>query len=324
MNKTQLIKDSIRRFSHLSSRSIARYILMNYGNEYFDNDLEKIRGRVRYFRGKSGKTHKDSLADKSLIPDKPLKMPKTWVKDRPPYKLKAGLWGIMPDVHVPFHQPKPIEAAIQEFQKEKVDGILLLGDFQDCAAVSWWKQAQRKFSKELELSIDMLDFIRGEFPDAMIVYKPGNHEYRLPNYYVTHAPELVESPVAAMEAVIGFEERNIEFLDYLQMVFAGKLPLIHGHEIRLTSRAVNPARGLSLKAKTFCACAHFHTTSQHTTKNLLGEDITTWSFGCLCDLNPDFYPYGNEWNHGFGIINIEDNGDFEVINRRVLPSGDVV
>ena len=169
----------------------------------------------------------------------------------------------------------------------------------------------------------MLDFLVNEFPNAKFIYKPGNHEYRLPRYYAKHAPDLLESPVAAMEAVIGFEERNIDFLDYYQIVYAGKLPIIHGHEMKISS-PVNAARGLYLKAKTFCLCSHFHATSQQPTKTLDGRDLTTWSTGCLCDLSPDWNPYGNNWNWGYAIINIENNGDFEVVNRRVLPSGDVV
>jgi hypothetical protein len=57
---------------------------------------------------------------------------------------------------------------------------------------------------------------------------------------------------------------------------------------------------------------------------LKGELITTWSFGCLCDLEPEYNPYGNDWNWGFGLISIEKSGHFEVINLRVLPSGKVV
>ena len=76
----------------------------------------------------------------------------------------------------------------------------------------------------------MLDFIRQEFPKAKIVYKPGNHEYRLPRYYASKAPEFIGSPLAAMESLIDFESRGIEFLDYYQKVKAGKLSILHGHE----------------------------------------------------------------------------------------------
>ena len=45
------------------------------------------------------------------------------------------------------------------------------------------------------------------------------------------------------------------------VVMAGKLPILHGHEINHIDRAVNPARGLFLKAKSWAACSHCHSTS---------------------------------------------------------------
>lgn len=323
MSKTQIVKDAIRRFYHLPNRTIARHILATHG-DLFENDLEKIRSSVRYQTGKHGKDAKSRVSDTSLFRDTPTKMPATWRKTRTPYRLDTGLWLVMSDLHVPFHEPKPIEAAVQAGQAEKVDGIFLNGDIFDCAAVSYWPTAKRDFNRELEAVIDFFDWLRIEFPSIPIIYKPGNHEYRLPRYFISKAPDLIDTPLAAMETAIGFEERNIEFLDYFQLVYAGRLPVIHGHEVRAITRAVNPARGLFLRAKTFAACSHCHSTSEHTPTTLEGKLLTTWSFGCLCDLHPDYSPFGNDWNWGYGLINIEKNGQFEVVNRRVLPSGKVV
>ena len=317
--KTQIIKDTIRRFNHLPTRTLSRYVLNTHGPD-FENDLEKIRATVRYHRGQMG----DLLRKKSISKDlhkTNVKMPKTWAKQRQDYRLSPGAWLVLSDIHVPFHEIKPLEVAIQAGQAEKVDGIFLNGDVQDCASMSFWQQAHRDFNGEVEAVVDFLDLLRQEFPKKPIIYKPGNHEGRLPSYYISHAPELAETPLACMETLLGFEERGIEFLDYYQKVKAGKLPIIHGHEVRAISRAVNPARGLFLKAKTFCACSHCHSTSEHTPKNIEGEILTTWSFGCLCHLEPDWNPYGNDWNWGFAILNVEKNGDFEVINRRILPNG---
>lgn len=324
-NAKQVIRDTVRRFQHLPSKTIARILISEYG-ELFDNDLEKARKRVRNVRGQSGKHIREVTADKSLYLDKTtaLKMPETWRKPIAHYKLPEGLWLVLSDIHVPFHEPLPIEAAFQSGHAEKVDGILLNGDAQDCASVSFWPTAKRQFNREVAAFIDFLDFMRQEFPTQKVVYKPGNHEYRLPRHYVSKMPELAESPLSAMETVIGFEERDIEFLDYHQLVMAGELPIIHGHEIRGTSTAVNAARGLFLKTKSFSACSHWHSTSMHSAKNIHGEYLTTWSFGCLCQLNPEYSPFGNDWNWGFGLVNVEKNGDFELINRRVLPSGKVV
>jgi hypothetical protein len=224
-----------------------------------------------------------------------------------------------------MHEPRPVEAAISYGQKHKVDGVLINGDAQDCISESFWlSERKRDSDREIELFIDFLDFLRHEFPKQKMVYKPGNHEYRLPRYYQKHMPDLIGLPLLAMEATLGFELRDIEYLDYRQIVNAGKLPILHGHEIQGISKAVNPARGLFNKIKSWGLCSHCHQTSEHNAKNIQGQYLTTWSTGCLCDLQPDYNPYGNDWNWGFALINVEKNGDFEVENKRILPSGKVV
>lgn len=321
--KTDILKDAIRRFYHLPVRTIARTILNMHG-ELWDNDYEKIRSSVRYYMGKNGNKNRGKPPDISLFRDSVVKMPQTWRKKVKPYHLPPGTYLVLSDVHIPFHEPKPLEAAIQAGQAEGVDGLFFNGDLQDCAAVSFWPTAKRDFNKEVAAVIDTLDFLRHEFPKARFIYKPGNHEYRLPRLYVSKIPELAESPLSAMETAIGFEERQIEFLEYKQLVYAGELPIIHGHEVRFINRAVNPARGLFLRTKSYAACSHCHTTSEHTERDINDLILTTWSFGCLCDLSPEYNPLGNNWNWGFAIIHVEKDGNFEVVNRRILPSGKVV
>ena len=321
MNKSQIVKDTVRRFQHLPNRTIAQFLINEYG-ELFDNDIEKARDSVRYYTGKRGEHNRNNSADKSLFrTDEKIKMPQTWRKVRTPYNLPVGSWLVLSDIHIPFHEPKPLEAAIQWGQANKVDGIFLNGDILDCAAVSYWPTAKRDFNKEIEAGIDFFDFLRKEFPKSKIVYKPGNHEYRLPRLFVSKVPELCETPYAAMETVMGFEQRGVEFLDYHQIVKAGKLPILHGHELPNIQRTVSPARGLFLRTKNFAACSHCHTTSEFTTRDIQDNIITTWSFGCLCDLSPDYNPLGNDWNWGAALINIEKDGDFDIENKRILPNG---
>lgn len=322
-NKSQIIRDAILRFPEFGNRTIARYILDTDGL-VFDNDLEKIRNRVRVARGKSGEHNRAHLANKSLFGDTPHYIPKSWKKTRTPYKLSQGLWLILSDLHVPYHEELPIESAVKYGQIQKVDGILINGDLQDCASIGYWTTNRRDFDEEFRETLDMLNWLRGEFPAEKFVYKPGNHEYRLPTFYAKKAPELMRSPVAAMESQLGLEARNIEFLDYHQKVMAGELPIIHGHEVRNLQTMVNPARGLFLKTKTFSACSHCHRTSEHSTRDINELMLTTWSFGCLCNLEPDYNPIGNEWNWGFALVGVENSGFFEVENRRILSNGKVV
>ena len=321
MTKSDIVKDAIRRFPSLPKRTLARYIFHNYGM-MFDGNLEKIRSIIRYHTGKQGEYGRQMLKEK--IPHNPQPLPPTWRKVRTPYKLKPALYLIVPDVHVPFHEPKPIEAMVKYAQNQGVNGILYNGDLHDCQAVSYWPSAEKRdFDREVETFIDFLDFMDDAFPNAVKVYKPGNHEYRLPRYYQAKAPELIGLPLMAFDTVLGLEYRKIELLQFKQIVMAGKLPILHGDEYRFLDRAVNPARGLFLRTKSWALCSHCHTTSEHTAKNIQGQLLTTWSTGCLCDLSPDFNPYG-DWNWGFAIINVEKSGAFEVENRRILQNGKVV
>lgn len=327
--KTQIIRDSIRRFQHLPKRTIARHIINTYPDLFREKDgqiysIDRMRDLVRYHMGKNGEKNRDHVGDQAIITDnQKIQMPRTWIRKVKPHYLPPGLWLILADAHVPFHEPLPLEQAIKYGQAQKVDGVFILGDLQDCSSLTYWPNARRDFNKEVEEVIDAIDFIRQEFPKQKIVYKPGNHEYRLPRRFVEKLPELADAPLAAIETSLGFEERNIEFLDYFQKVYAGKLPMIHGHEVQHINRMVNPARGLFLRAKSWAACAHCHTTSEHTSTTIEGDYLTCWSFGCLCNLHPEYNPFGNDWNWGFGLVNIEKDGDFEVENRRILPSGDI-
>lgn len=319
--KGKIVKEAIQRFPKFGNLTIAKSIMYNNG-DVFDNNIDKIRTLVRYYRGSNGETGAAYRVDgKSTTP---IAMPETWRIERVPYRLSAGLWLILADMHVPFHEPKPIESAIAYGQKNKVTGILLLGDFQDCASISFWPQTRRRdYEKEQAVCIDFLDFLRYEFPKAKMVYKKGNHEYRLPAIFYRNVPELAGTPLAATEEIMDLEGRGIEEVDHATIVMGGKLPIIHGHEIKI-STSVNPARGLFLKTSTYGACGHFHQTSLHPGKNLFGDLLTTHSFGCLSDLHPSYNPWGNSWNWGTALLNVEKNGNFELENRRILPSGKIV
>jgi len=326
--KTKIVWQACRRFPHLPSQTLARYIMNTYGDLWADDHgnegktLQKIRSAVRTRRGKNGAMLRDALPDKSLFTDK-IDLPQSWREHVPDYNLSHGLWLIIADTHIPMHEPLPIKKAFEVGKTEGVDGIVLLGDIFECGSLSYWRQRRRDFNKELAAFIDFIDYTRQEFPDAEIVYKPGNHEKRLPDYILSNAPYAGDSPLAAMETLIDFERRNVEFLDYNQKVMAGKLSMIHGHEIRYLSKAVNMARGLFLKAHANALCAHGHQTSHHPATDINGQNIGCWSIGCLCDLHPDWNPLGNQWNWGCATVEVEKKGGFDVKNYRIMRDGKV-
>lgn len=320
--KGKIIQDYITKFPNFGNLTIAKIIIHNQG-DIFNNDVEAMRSLVRHYRGANGEG--SHLYKTEGAPTTPKAIPVTWRKIRTPYYLAPGLWLIFPDAHCPFHELKPIEATISYAKQQKIDGVLFSGDLQDCASISYWlTDRKRDVDRETLQFIEFLDFLCYEFEGIKKVYKPGNHEYRLPRLYQSKLPELTGIPLAIMDEVFNFEQRDIEYLEYYQKIYAGKLPILHGHEIRNISVAVSPARGLFLRFLSWGMCSHVHRTSENTERNIEGTLLTTWTTGCLCDLSPDFDPYANKWNWGFALVNVDKDGGFEVENRRILPNGKVV
>jgi hypothetical protein len=321
-NKGNIIKEAVERYPSFGNLTIAKIVIHNQG-DIFENNLERIRALVRHYRGAMGEQSKKYRVDGK--PTTPKTQPLTWRKVRTPYNLSPGLWLILADVHAPFHDIKAVEAAIAYGKSQNIDGVLYNGDLQDCASISYWmSDRKRDFDKETETFIDFLDFLCYEFQGKKQVYKPGNHEYRLPRIYQSKMPELAGIPLAIMDEIYNFDGRGIEFLEYYQKVYAGKLPILHGHEVRNLAVAVSPARGLFLRFLSWGMCSHVHRTSENSERNIEGTLLTTWTTGCLCDLSPDYDPYANKWNHGSALVNVDKDGSFEVRNFRILPSGKVV
>lgn len=316
--KTALIKNAISRFPHYPIRTIARYLVYNHPGMF--DSVDQVRTRLRYYLGSIGDKHRKNQPKV----EREVSMPPTWRQERTPYILPKGKWLCLFDVHIPFHEPVAVQSALDYGKKKKIDGIFLGGDLMDCSAVSYWPSAiRRDFDKELELVIDFFDVLEKEFPKKKIVYKMGNHEYRLPRLMQSKAPELMGIPLPTIDAVLGLETRGVDTVEHAEMVMAGNLPILHGHELaRGFSRAVNPARGLFLKTKSWALCGHFHTTSEHTERSIRNKLLTTWSVGCLSDLAPEF-SLVNSWNWGFCVLE-HDGVDFTVDNRRILNNGQVV
>jgi hypothetical protein len=102
------------------------------------------------------------------------------------------------------------------------------------------------------------------------------------------------------------------------MVKCGELCILHGHEwVKGLVNPVNPARGAFLRTIDCTLVGHGHRTSQHTETSTTGRQITCYSLGCLCQLHPD-YAVLNRWNHGFGVLDTTQAGEWRFVNYRIL------
>ncbi len=319
----RIIAEGIKRFPDSSKMAIAR-ALYKENPEVWPN-LEACRTALRYALGANGKeSRRLSSKDNRDVPHNPIKrrFPDglRHNKDFGAYHVKGVKRALLLyDVHAPFHDQDALELAVQHGIDSGCDCVILVGDFMDFYACSFWEKDPRKrdFAGELQTGREMLKSLRDAFPGKQIIYKLGNHEERYERWMIAKAPELLGVEDFQIKKLLRLEELNIRVMDYRAPIRLGKLNVIHGHEFgKSMTNPVNPARGLFLKGKSNSICGHYHQSSSHNEKTIEQRIIGSWSSGCLCDMHPDYAPMNN-WNLGFIEVEL-DGDDFTVHNYKIL------
>lgn len=341
MSKAQKARDIVERFPHLSKKKLGELLFKE--NNLLFKDSEDAR---RYVRAVTGSKNGESV----IKTDKYIGvLPEGEKNDFSPFVLKGERIGVLSDIHIPYHDTKSLNMALEFLKKEGVDTILLNGDTIDAYNLSDYQKDPnvRNHAYEMELLTIFLDDLKANFPKAEIVLKLGNHCARYEKFIYQKSPEFVGMHVMSWKHLINirFEKcktcegigvhngiecpncengtvannvsRGIHLVKNKRIVKAGKLNIIHGNEFNGTSSPVNAARAYSVKAKTNVMAGHLHQVSYHPEVTLNGETYGSWSVGCLCDLHPEYAPY-NKWQHGFAIVEVEDNGEFDVRNYQII------
>jgi predicted phosphodiesterase len=282
---------------------------------------QRIRGQL----GTKGKHHRKAALDKSLhraprAAGQVIEMPKSKAEPWTPHDLGiVGRVGVLSDIHIPYHDETALSAAVSHLKGERIDGLLLNGDFADFYSISRHEKnpKHRNFKRELEDVRQFLAWIRGTFPDIPIVAKSGNHEERFEKWLFAHAPEISDDPIMGLDNWLGLAPLDITLVQDKRIIMAGGLPILHGHEKgNGISSPVNQARGAFLRLHHTVLEGHGHRTSTHSEPDMFGSETVCFSTGCLCDLRPA-YAVLNKWNHGGAIVTVHEGGEFDVENFRI-------
>ena len=297
--------------------------IMYKENNLLFTSVESARSALRAIEDKCRSTTNKSKVTHPYPerPRNPYKLPESDETEFLPYEFKGHKRiAIFSDIHVPYHSIDCITAAIDFCKKEKPDGLLLNGDTIDCHRLSRYVKdpKKRNFALELDTFRALFDVFERELR-CKIYFKLGNHEIRYEHFLMEKASELIGVEEFDFNNIIKARARGIEIIKDKQPMKMNNLWGLHGHEyVGGISAPVNPARGLFLKAKVSTFQGHNHQTSEHTEPTLTGKMVTTWSLGCMSELHPAYMPL-NKWNHGFGIVDLDGNGeDFEFRNKRVF------
>jgi predicted phosphodiesterase len=316
MTRTQLCFDYREKFGwEMPTLKLARIVFAD--NPLLFTNAEAARLVLRGIEGKG----KNRVKVRKQIPERPknpYNLPESDEAIYEPYKLDAKRLLVLSDIHIPYHNIDSLTCTFDYAKKEKPDAILLNGDTLDFFGLSKFVKDPKKRSvaHELEAFKSLMDIIKKVF-NAKIYYKMGNHCERYEHFLWMKAHELVGVDEFDFGNIIKARSEGIEMIKDKRVVKAGDLSIIHGHEFGGgIFSPVNVARGLYMRGKVSAMQGHSHVTSENTELDMDGKMITTWSVGCLCELNPQYRPLANKYNHGFAIVDI-DGQNYQVRNKRI-------
>lgn len=327
-----ITREMIDQFPDTPNRTLAKMLRKRWPGMF--KSLEAARNSVRCAKGVCGKRNRRDSDDEKFTPWArqiaaiEAEIPAETQQELVPFYLDLGhKYLLMADQHIPEHSKLAIETAVEYGVKHGCDSVFDGGDVNEHSKTSYFSHdpTAPNLMAELRGRWAYQKYVRERFKERYYS-KIGNHEENLETYIEKHAPELVGLPCLKLEEVIGFKNFGITPIGGKNIVHAGKLHAVHGHEWGRgggSAEMVNPARWLCLKTKACAVCFHFHRSSSHTTRRVDGFEIVTFSVGCLRMRTPDWKAL-NDWNWGFGILEIADNGDFQFENKRILSRGEVV
>ena len=298
-------------FPTLSKRKIGKILFHDHPDIF--KDAEGARKKVRYYLGENGEKSRSHKPNEYLLPVEEN-------EDYSPFVIPEACDKIlvMADVHAPYHDNGAIMVATKYGKRVGVNTILLNGDIFDFYSFSRFRKDPRLVNPKVDITsgIEFLTWLRGEFTECEIYFRYANHDDRIEKYAIANAPLLWQADLIRLDDVLGLTKLGITTIRDNHIVHAGKLRLIHGHEIHGSGDLAFPARTVYNACHKSMFVDHSHRTSLHTEPDVDKKVVTCWSGGCLCTLFPAWKPI-NKWNHGFAVVSTE--GDlFDVENMRII------
>ena len=309
----KIVREYIKKYPDMKDYTLAKLIYKEHPQLF--SSFDTARGRVRYARGHMGNKHR-ACAVKDFQTPLNYDTRATFVdfKSLAPklkrFNLPTSIRKVLflSDIHLPYQDNEKLFDALEYGVKEEVDCVWLNGDIMDMFQVSDHEKLPNKadINYEFDLVRDFMQRLRKLFPKAVIYYKEGNHERRWLRYLMRKAPEVIGMPEFQLPIILNLNFFDIHWVSNETLCKFGKLNVIHGNEFK-GGGGVHPARTLYNKAKTDIVAGDKHKSDMSITTDLDGKVTQVYSVGCLCDLNPEYFPMGHMlWNHGFAIIELKD------------------
>ena len=240
--RTELVRKYVKDFPQTPSRQLARMIYGKHKAEF--SDYTTTYSAVRYARGACGKANRSRPgASVGVTPKPEIRIPNSLAKPWETFELGDGKHLIINDLHVPFHDPQALEVALEWGVGSGCSTCFINGDLGDFFSISAYDKRSDRVpggvKQEMRLQGEVLLEIAKHF--ERVVFKPGNHDEWLGRYIRKKAPELWGVEALKTENALWQEVEELDpekelwgkivFLPELTRVQAGKLTILHGHEL---------------------------------------------------------------------------------------------
>lgn len=193
---------------------------------------------------------------------------------------------VLPDVHLEQDTHSDVYSLVKQYiQHTRPDEVIILGDFMDCASVSFHDlgklklQENRRYAKECEYANNELDFLQRY--SKYQTYIEGNHEERVVRW-IQQDPAKLDG-IADVPVKLCLKQRHIKWRPLNTLYPRGKCYFTHGVYINQYHAAKHLQRfGCSI------VYGHTHTAQTHQMNMKMQDPIMAYGLGCLCDHAPDY------------------------------------
>ena len=232
---------------------------------------------------------------------------------------------VWPDTHTPYQDPIAVAVALKALRAFNPHRVVILGDFFDFYAVSFYaKDPRRKalLADELADGQETADRVAKATSGADVTFLEGNHEHRLGRYIKEKAPAL-EGLTKKVQDLI---PQEWAFLPYGQALKLGRMYYSHDFG-RSGDRAT--VQGLQDVGKNICF-GHTHQLHIATIGQLGGNPHVAVNCGWLGGLQHIDYKHQSiarrRYQHGFGLVYQDSSGNVwpqgvPIVNRSCVIEG---
>lgn len=239
--------------------------------------------------------------------------------------MKSHTRIILPDVHMPFHDPALLDCWLAFVRDARPQGIDILGDLIDCYHLSRFdKNPARKFSiqDEVDAAVEFLGKLRAAAPtNCDIRYSEGNHENRLTRVLWTQSKVLEPIRNLSIPALLGLSKLGIQYVKPETPYQIGRLWFLHGD----LARKCNWAMSFGGTAAAACVkrvggsvlMGHSHQMG-HVSFRTWGHLLEGFECGCLCQFDMEYVVGVPQWQQGWAVVDFTPSGCYDVSFVRLV------